>query len=54
MFLNESGTDGAKVSGKAASGRRVASPIRSLVNIRDLQLGVLESCMKLAYTCSYV
>ena len=35
---DESGTDGAECSRKVASGRRVAGPIRSLVNTRDLQL----------------
>ena len=36
--FDESGTDRAKYSRKVASGRRVASAIRSLVNARDLQL----------------
>ena len=36
--LDESGTDGAECSRKVASGRRVASAIRSLVNDKDLQL----------------
>ena len=36
--LDESGTDGEECSRKVASGRRVAGPIRSLVNARDLQL----------------
>ena len=31
-FLDDSGTDGAECSRKVASGRRVAGPIRSLVN----------------------
>ena len=35
--MDESGTDGAKCSRKAASGRRVAGYIRSLVNAKDLQ-----------------
>ena len=38
FVLDESDTDGAECSRKAASGRRVASAIRSLVNARDLQL----------------
>ena len=36
--LNESGTDGAECSMKVASGRRMTSAIRPLVNGRDLQL----------------
>ena len=36
--LDESGTDEAECSMKVASGGRVASAIRSLVNARDLQL----------------
>ena len=36
--LDESGADGAECSRKAASGRRVAGAIRTLVNARDLQL----------------
>ena len=36
--LDESGTDGAEYSRKVVSGRRVAGPIRSLVNAMDLQL----------------
>ena len=36
--LNESGSDDAECSRKAASGRRVAGAIKSLVNARDLQL----------------
>ena len=36
--LDESGTDGTKCSSKVANGRRVAGPIMSLVNARDLQL----------------
>ena len=36
--LDESGTDGAESSKKVASGRRVAGPIRSLVNARNLLL----------------
>ena len=36
--LDESGTDRAECSKKVANGRRVAGPIRSLVNARDLQL----------------
>ena len=36
--LDESGTDGTKCSRKVASGRLVAGAIRSLVNVRDLQL----------------
>ena len=35
--LDELGTDGAECSKKAASGRKVAGAIRSLVNARDLQ-----------------
>ena len=38
MSLDASGTYGAEFSRKVASGRRVASTIRSLVNVRDLQL----------------
>ena len=37
-ILDESGTDGAECSRKLTSGMRVADPIRSLVNARDLQL----------------
>ena len=36
--LDESGTDEAKCRRKVASGRRVAGAIRSLVNVRGLQL----------------
>ena len=36
--LGESGTDEADCSRKVASGRKVAGAIRSLVNVRDLQL----------------
>ena len=36
--FNESGADGAELSRKVVSGKRVASPTRSLVNARDLQL----------------
>ena len=36
--LNEPGTGEAECSRKMASGRRVASAIRSLVNVRSLQL----------------
>ena len=36
--LDEAGTDGAKCIRKMASGRRAAGAIRSLVNVRDLQL----------------
>ena len=36
--LDEAVTDGAECSRKVASGRRIASAIRSLVNARDLQL----------------
>ena len=35
---DEAGTDGGKCRRKVASGRRVASDIRSRVNARDLQL----------------
>ena len=35
-ILDEAGTDGAECSRKVASKRRVAGPIRSLVNARDL------------------
>ena len=38
FVLDESGTDGAEFSRKVASGRRVASAIRSLINARNLQL----------------
>ena len=38
MCFDESSTDGAECSRKVASGRRVAGAIRSLVNVRDLQL----------------
>ena len=37
-IFDESDTDEAKCSRKAASGRRVAGAIRSLVNARNLQL----------------
>ena len=36
--LDESGTDGVECSRKVVSWRRVAGAIRSLVNVRDLQL----------------
>ena len=36
--LDKSGTDGAECSRKVASERSVAGAIRSLVNVRDLQL----------------
>ena len=36
--MDDFDTDGAECSRKAASGRRVAGAIRSLVNARDLQL----------------
>ena len=36
--LNESGTDDDKCCRKVASGRKVAGAIRSLVNVRSLQL----------------
>ena len=36
--LDESGTDGAECSKKMGSGKRVAGAIRSLVNVRSLQL----------------
>ena len=36
--MDESGTDGAECNRKVESGRRVAGAIRSLVNVRDLQL----------------
>ena len=36
--LDESDTDGAECSRKAACGRRVAGAIRSLANARDLQV----------------
>ena len=36
--LNESGTDETECSKKVASGRRVTGTIRSLVNVRSLQL----------------
>ena len=36
--LDEAGTDRAQCSRKVASGRRVAGAIRSLVNMRDLQI----------------
>ena len=36
--LDEGVTDGVECSRKVASGRRVAGAIRSLVNVRDLQL----------------
>ena len=45
-ILDESGTDGAEYSRKAASGRKVAGAIMFLVNGRNLQLSVLKSCMK--------
>ena len=35
--LDESGTDGAECSRKMASGRRVASVVKFLVNARDLK-----------------
>ena len=36
--LDEAGTDGAECSRKVARGMRVASAIRSIVNVRGLQL----------------
>ena len=36
--LNESGKDEAECSRKVASGRRISGAIRSLVNVRSLQL----------------
>ena len=36
--LDESGTDGAECSKKTASGRRVVGSIRSLHNVKNLQL----------------
>ena len=36
--MDKSGTDEAECSRKVASGRRVASDIRSLVNVRSLEL----------------
>ena len=36
--LDESGTDGEECNRKVASGKRVAGAIRSLVNVKDLQL----------------
>ena len=36
--MDKSGTDGAECSRKVVSGRRVAGAIRSLVNVRDLEL----------------
>ena len=36
--VNEPGTDEAEYKRKVASGRRVADAIRSLANVRDLQL----------------
>ena len=36
--LDEGDTDGEECSRKVASGRRVASTIRSIVNVRDLQI----------------
>ena len=44
--LEESGRYEAECNRKVASGRRVAGAIRSLVNAKDLQLSVLESCMR--------
>ena len=43
--MDESGTDGTECSRKVASGRRIASAIRSLVNARDLQL----ECARVLY-----
>ena len=37
-LLDESGTDGAECNRKVESGRRVTVAIKSLVNVRDLQL----------------
>ena len=36
--MDKAGTDRAECSREVASGRRVASPIRSLFNVRDLQI----------------
>ena len=44
--MNESGRDEAECSRKVASGRRVESVARSLVNAKGLQVIVLGSCMK--------
>ena len=44
--LDKSGTDEAECSRKVASERSVEGAIRSLVNARDLQLELQESCMK--------
>ena len=44
--LDKSGTDGVECCRKVASGRRVADAISSLVNARDLQFELLESCMR--------
>ena len=41
-------------SRKLASGRRVAGAIRSLVNVRDLQLECASVARNIACTCSYV
>ena len=39
--LDKSATDGAECSRKVASGKRIAGAIRSLVDARDLQLGLI-------------
>ena len=38
MFWTNISTDGAECSRKVVSGRKVAGAIRSLVNVRDLQI----------------
>ena len=52
--LNESGTDGAECCRKVASGKRIAGAIRSLVNVRDLQLECASVLYEIACACSYV
>ena len=46
VCLNASGTKGAECSEKVENEIRVIGAIKSLVNARDLQLGVLESCIE--------
>ena len=43
--MDNEGTDGAECR-QVASGKKVAGPIRLPVNGRDLQIEVVEYCMK--------
>ena len=52
-FLDESGTKGGECSRKVVSVRRVAGDIRSLANIKGLQLECSRSCMS-DYLCLFL